>query len=743
MFRSAGGRWSLKVPKHSTVSSEVLESFCREKIFLEYLNKRNLVGIVPEYLEAFDVEPHCAARLFISENIGGYVLSELSTGEGSVIAKTPVVRPLVARMITIMKALHDNGVAHRGMHSGNRKRKQPFENFFSDFFRASFMRRIVVVIQGLIGLALGTDQTSKLEQQLSVWSTGGCPPDSFVLKKERRVVHRGPVIAIGGMGLVYRSTDGLLALKVPKPNADLEEAAESLRQERTILEYIQSSRRIEFMPKIYPVDPRSVSSDCALYLIVTDLVGPFPLQYVMSTSRGLFAHRKKDFQKIAMRLVEMVAGLYAIGVSHDDLHASNIVFANLDDIAGTLKIIDFGKAKRFSEIPLEDRWKDFDSVMEVICNLSKDDFGNPNPQIRAIANSIDPFEHPSPPFREVIARLCALDTRPAPIIAVTGIGVSGTDQEKIKWSEVGRLREALNTRMSLRAHFQLAQKLNQLEVEDAFTQRAEEGFVINGEIVQFLRGSIGNLSTDESFTYIVSWDSEYEENMAVKRLTEIFRKNRIPSSFVLPDGWREGEDLTVDAIMLRRNLLAAVSPVSKTWNMSRMNVLQAAARMAIRLIHLLQSMHDIGLVKGLLPPWEILVDSDDDFDNLVFKPNGYARIFVSNDGLVLSQTMGNCRKTNGSHNLEISPALLTGSCPGRFDDLYMVSEILLWFIAGKRPFKFSQTATELIEAKRAWFVHSAPNVLNDFKAEMFMRSESLDSSRPDYEGWIEQFELSL
>ena len=92
-----------------------------------------------------------------------------------------------------------------------------------------------------------------------------------------------------------------------------------------------------------------MSSECRSHSMVTDDAGEFNLAHDFRTKDA--AGRMPGVGPVIARALEILQSVHDRGIVHGNIQASNFVFSDIDGIADTLQLIDFGKAKFFISAP--------------------------------------------------------------------------------------------------------------------------------------------------------------------------------------------------------------------------------------------------------------------------------------------------------------------------------------------------------------------------------------------------------
>ncbi len=157
------------------------------------------------------------------------------------------------------------------------------------------------------------------------------------------------VIGTGGYGAVFRAFDLQrqcpIAVKVfrPQPGNDSPAALERFRREGT------SASRLNH-PHAVTVFDSGISAEGIAYLVMELLHGK-TLSDALAVQPALSQKRSVE---IARDVCVVLAEAHRLGVIHRDIKPGN-VFLHLTAIGDVVKVVDFGLAKLFGKVPLEEQ----------------------------------------------------------------------------------------------------------------------------------------------------------------------------------------------------------------------------------------------------------------------------------------------------------------------------------------------------------------------------------------------------
>ena len=190
-------------------------------------------------------------------------------------------------------------------------------------------------------------------------SPGQCPPPSLTLAGDSmtsRVVRLNPRNPMfhGADANIFISTDpaGELAIRVAQNERQF--PGETIREHAFKAVAGAGGGAWAAMHPIVSPGP-GLDAKCAMTITVSDYAGRNTVSKFGppdSTHRGgdpLLPVTPRQVAAIAARLIEMLREVHQAGIVHGDIHGGNIVMSDVD--APTLKLIDFGRAETFVDIP--------------------------------------------------------------------------------------------------------------------------------------------------------------------------------------------------------------------------------------------------------------------------------------------------------------------------------------------------------------------------------------------------------
>ena len=152
----------------------------------------------------------------------------------------------------------------------------------------------------------------------------------------------------GADALVYRSADPprRYAIRITNRRAAITQTARELAFRIIAGDLKGGSHRT------YPIREGSMSPVCALRIIVSDFGGNLTLANFLVETQGVEIGRRiavshQQVAAIAVRMIEIVRDIHALGMLHADLHGSNVMVGDPNNIIPTLKVIDFGASHPF------------------------------------------------------------------------------------------------------------------------------------------------------------------------------------------------------------------------------------------------------------------------------------------------------------------------------------------------------------------------------------------------------------
>ena len=165
-----------------------------------------------------------------------------------------------------------------------------------------------------------------------------CPPEEvFVLNETLAVSSGGPSVLEGSLSKLYPTVNGKYMIKV----AEADEVIWMLWREQAALWVLND---LGIAPRIY--DPRyeKISAECYARSYVMDKVGSKTLADLYDENEVTGA---KQVARIGIAIINMIEKVHSRGIIHGDIFGTNFVFSDLNDVEGTLKIIDFGRSKPY------------------------------------------------------------------------------------------------------------------------------------------------------------------------------------------------------------------------------------------------------------------------------------------------------------------------------------------------------------------------------------------------------------
>lgn len=165
-----------------------------------------------------------------------------------------------------------------------------------------------------------------------------CPPEEvFVLNKTLAVSSWGPSVLEGSLSKLYPTVNGKYMIKV----VEADEVIWMLWREQAALWVLND---LGIAPRIY--DPRyeKISAECYARSYVMDKVGSKTLADLYDENKVTGA---KQVARIGIAIINMIEKVHSRGIIHGDIFGTNFVFSDLNDVEGTLKIIDFGRSKPY------------------------------------------------------------------------------------------------------------------------------------------------------------------------------------------------------------------------------------------------------------------------------------------------------------------------------------------------------------------------------------------------------------
>jgi len=185
-----------------------------------------------------------------------------------------------------------------------------------------------------------------------------CPPPILKLQNGQ-TVQFGKLNARGSLGDVFYSEDEQYVFKRLKSiSAD----KNLICREKEILFYLNGLHGDSV--KMAEIDPVGIHPSCIANSILMEYAGKYTIKDLLHLGKP------PSLKKLlAARMIEIVESLHETGLVHGDLHGGNFVFSNPEDVVGTLRLIDFGRAKSWLEMSDEEahRVRNFD--MECVLRL--------------------------------------------------------------------------------------------------------------------------------------------------------------------------------------------------------------------------------------------------------------------------------------------------------------------------------------------------------------------------------------
>ena len=160
-----------------------------------------------------------------------------------------------------------------------------------------------------------------------------CPPAQIVVDGDPVTLKRGPGFT-GSEASLFISTDARLAVKVVNSG---DRARDSLAAERAVLPEIAD---MSHSTAAIHMAVAGVTEACAARMLVTDIAGRVPLKFLPQQPVAVVA-------AIAAEAIGILRALHAHGIVHGDIHRGNWIVRDRLSPVGTLRLIDFGRAKPF------------------------------------------------------------------------------------------------------------------------------------------------------------------------------------------------------------------------------------------------------------------------------------------------------------------------------------------------------------------------------------------------------------
>ena len=113
------------------------------------------------------------------------------------------------------------------------------------------------------------------------------------------------------------------------------------------------------VPRLFEIEPETLPAQCAVRTMVSEFQGAYQLKHLRKMKR---TDRMKALKESAPKLIRILKAVHAEGLVHGDVHYKNFVFSDENNVAKTLRIIDFGRAMPFVDadgVPLPDAKVDY------------------------------------------------------------------------------------------------------------------------------------------------------------------------------------------------------------------------------------------------------------------------------------------------------------------------------------------------------------------------------------------------
>ena len=100
------------------------------------------------------------------------------------------------------------------------------------------------------------------------------------------------------------------------------------------------------LPRLFAIEAVGISDHCRARTMATEFVGRYPLNKI----KAAYADRPGLAPAVAgaiAKTIEILAQVHSAGLVHGDIHGKNLVYADVNDVPGTLRLIDYGRAEPF------------------------------------------------------------------------------------------------------------------------------------------------------------------------------------------------------------------------------------------------------------------------------------------------------------------------------------------------------------------------------------------------------------
>ena len=172
-----------------------------------------------------------------------------------------------------------------------------------------------------------------------------CPPASVRLTDGRdvRINPHSPPFARGSSTRLFLDQANNVVVKtLDEPETDYLRRA--LAVDGAFLTVL--SGRVGGLPRLFAIDAVGISDHCRARTMVSEFMGKFPLDDIYEA----YANRPGLAVAVARAIaktIEILAQVHSGGLVHGDIHRFNLVYADLNNVPGTLGLIDFGRAEPF------------------------------------------------------------------------------------------------------------------------------------------------------------------------------------------------------------------------------------------------------------------------------------------------------------------------------------------------------------------------------------------------------------
>ena len=135
----------------------------------------------------------------------------------------------------------------------------------------------------------------------------------------------------GNNGRTYFTVDKKFVVKSPYK----ETTGEDICRERAALKTLKGLDGITVKSADVQIG-QSMTAECASRLIVMESAGSYTLETIKSAADSALPYT------IAVRILEMIQRFHATGLVHGDPHNLNMIYSDMEDPVGSLKLIDLG-----------------------------------------------------------------------------------------------------------------------------------------------------------------------------------------------------------------------------------------------------------------------------------------------------------------------------------------------------------------------------------------------------------------